>query len=73
MERRMANDNAKDNVKDNARAVERAWDLMKKIGFAMLVTRDGSKLRARPMAAYIGRDHNAIYFLSDARRHKVAI
>ncbi|MBI5263216.1 MAG: pyridoxamine 5'-phosphate oxidase family protein [Bradyrhizobium sp.] len=55
---------------DNARDVERVWDLMKKIGFAMLVTRDGDKLRARPMAAYVERDENAVYFLTDARRHK---
>jgi general stress protein 26 len=59
----MANDNT-------ARDTERAWDLMKKIGFAMLVTRDGDKLRARPMSAYLERDENAIYFLTDARRHK---
>jgi general stress protein 26 len=63
MERNMANDNT-------ARDIERAWELMKKIGFAMLVTHDGDKLRARPMAAYLERDNNAIYFLSDARRHK---
>ena len=50
--------------------VDHAWELMKKIGFAMLVTRDGEKLRARPMSAYIERDENAIYFLTDARRHK---
>ena len=36
----MANDNT-------ARDTDRAWDLMKKIGFAMMVTRDGEKLRAR--------------------------
>lgn len=30
--------------------VDRVWNLMKKIGFAMLVTRDGKKLRARPLA-----------------------
>ena len=41
---------------DNARDVERAWELMKKIGFAMLVTRDGDKLRARPMSAYLERE-----------------
>jgi general stress protein 26 len=63
MERNMANDNT-------ARDADRAWDLMKKIGFAMLVTRDGDKLRARPMSAYLERDENAIYFLTDARRHK---
>ena len=59
----MTNDNTR-------RDVERTWELMKKIGFAMLVTRDGEKLRARPMAAYPDRDRNAIYFLTDARRHK---
>lgn len=59
----MANDNS-------ARDTDRAWDLMKKIGFAMLVTRDGAKLRARPMSAYIERENNAVYFLTDARHHK---
>jgi len=55
---------------DTARDQDRVWELMKKIGFAMLVTRDGSKLRARPMSAYIERGENTIYFLTDARRHK---
>ena len=55
---------------DNAGNIERAWELMKKIGFAMLVTRDGDKLRARPMSAYLEREKNEIYFLTDARRHK---
>ena len=55
---------------DNAANVDRAWDLMKKIGFAMLVTRDNDKLRARPMSAYIQRELNAVFFLTDARRHK---
>ena len=55
---------------DDPRNVDRAWELMKKIGFAMLVTRDGDKLRARPMSAYFEREENAIYFLTDARRHK---
>src|SRR5579872_6769053 len=55
---------------DNVRNVDRAWELMKKIGFAMLVTRDGDRLRARPMSAYLERNENAIYFLTDARRHK---
>ena len=62
MERGMAN--------DNAHNVDRAWELMKKIGFAMLVTRDGDKLRSRPMSAYLEREENTIYFLTDARHHK---
>jgi general stress protein 26 len=48
----------------------RAWELMKKIGVAMLVTRDGDQLRARPMWAHLAPDENRIYFLTDARRHK---
>ena len=59
----MTNDNT-------TRDTDRVWELMKKIGFAMLVTRDGEKLRARPMSAYLERDSNTIYFLTDARRHK---
>ena len=55
---------------DNMPDRDRVWDLMKKIGFAMLVTHDGDKLRARPMAAYVERNDDAIYFLTDARRHK---
>jgi general stress protein 26 len=55
---------------DNRDDIDRAWELMKKIGFAMLVTHDGGKLRARPMSAYLEREQNAIFFLTDARRHK---
>jgi len=61
----MANDNT-----SGDRDQQRVWDLMKTIGFAMLVTHDGDKLRARPMSAYLARDENMIYFLTDARRHK---
>ena len=61
----MANDNT-----TGDRNQQRVWDLMKTIGFAMLVTHDGDKLRARPMSAYLARDENMIYFLTDARRHK---
>jgi general stress protein 26 len=50
--------------------VSHTWDMMKKITFAMLATRDGDKIRARPMAAYLEPEHNMIYFLTDARRHK---
>jgi general stress protein 26 len=55
---------------DNARNRDRVWELMKQVGFAILVTHDREKLRARPMAAYVERDDDAIYFLTDARRHK---
>ena len=55
---------------DHAQDIDRTWELMKKIGFAMMVTHGGEKLRARPMAAYLDRDANTIFFLTDARRHK---
>jgi general stress protein 26 len=55
---------------NTTRDADRAWELMKKIGFAMLVTRDGDRLRARPMSAFVERERNAICFLTDARRHK---
>lgn len=50
--------------------VQHAWDMMKKLTFAMLATRDGDTIRSRPMAATVEPDNNAIYFLTDARRHK---
>jgi general stress protein 26 len=56
-----------------ANDIQRVRELMKKIGFAMLVTRDGDKLRARPMRACPDRGTNAILFLTDARRHKVSM
>jgi general stress protein 26 len=55
---------------DTVRDIDKVWDLMEKIGFTMLVTRDGDRLRSRPMSAYVERDENTIYFLTDARRHK---
>ena len=57
----MANDNSD---------AGRVWKLMEKIGFAMLVTTDGNKLRSRPMAAHVMPKENEIYFLTDARSHK---
>lgn len=50
--------------------IDRVWDLMKKISICMFATWDGRELRARPMGAYVRREDDAIYFLSDARRHK---
>lgn len=55
---------------DATRDIEHTWALMKKIGFAMLVTHDGDRLRSRPMAAHVDRDAHAVLFLTDARRHK---
>ena len=48
----------------------RVWDLVEKIGFCMLSTRDGEDIRARPMAAYVEREENRIYFLTDKDSYK---
>jgi general stress protein 26 len=48
-----------------------AWNMMEKIGTAMLITWDGHAQRARPMAATVKPAEHAIYFLTDARREKV--
>jgi general stress protein 26 len=50
--------------------IDRVWDLMKKINICMLATWDGQELHSRPMGAYVRREDNAVFFLSDARRHK---
>jgi general stress protein 26 len=49
---------------------DRVWELMKKITICMLATWDGHELHARPMGAYVRREENAIFFLTDVRRHK---
>jgi general stress protein 26 len=47
--------------------IDRVWDFMKKISICMLTHWDGQELRARPMGAYVRREDNAVFFLSDAR------
>ena len=40
---------------------DKVWDLMETISIAMLVTREGDKLRSRPMAAYVARGCHLSY------------
>jgi hypothetical protein len=49
-----------------------AWSLMEEIKVPMVVTHDGDKgrMRARPMAAHLDPDANAIFFLTDAQAAK---
>lgn len=49
---------------------DKVWDMMKQISICMLTTRDGDQLRSRPMGAYVRREDNAIYFLTDVEKHK---
>ena len=49
---------------------KRVWDLMEKIGFCMLATREGEDIRSRPMAAYVEPGEHTVYFLTDVNSHK---
>jgi len=46
---------------------ERVWDLMEKFPVCTLTSWNGSQLRSRPMAAFVRRRNDAIFFLADAR------
>jgi general stress protein 26 len=50
--------------------VARAWELMERVGFCMLSTWTGDRLRSRPMGAFARRPEGVIYFLTDVRAHK---
>jgi general stress protein 26 len=50
--------------------IRRVWTLMDKIRLCMLASKDGEKIRARPMGAHPRESENAVYFLTDARGHK---
>jgi len=45
---------------------DRIWRLINDIPVAMVVTRSGQEMRARPMAMRPAQDEGAIYFLTDA-------
>ena len=50
--------------------VDRVWELMARISICMLTTHDGARIRSRPMAAFVRRNDDAVYFLTDALDHK---
>lgn len=52
-------------------ATDKFWDMAEDFSTCMVTTRDGSRLRARPMAPYISRERGAILFLTDLTSHKV--
>lgn len=49
---------------------ERAWALMSKLDYCMLVTRDGQQLHGRPMSSIVKPDEGRIYFLTHAEAVK---
>ena len=50
--------------------VGHVWELMEKIGFCMLASRDGAEIRSRPMAAYVRQEEGKVYFLTDKDSYK---
>ena len=54
-----------------ASATEKFWDMAEDFSTCMVTTRDGQRLRARPMAPYLSRERGEILFLTDATSHKV--
>lgn len=53
-------------------AIDRIWELAKKIDICMFTTWNGEDQRSRPMSARIRRGENAIYFLTDLEGHKLS-
>ena len=53
-------------MSDATADIDRIWALIAEIPVAMVVTRQGRHMRARPMAVRPARDEGAIYFLTDA-------
>lgn len=50
--------------------VARVWKLIDEIEICMFTSRDGEKLRSRPMSSRGRQSENAIYFLTDIEGHK---
>jgi general stress protein 26 len=51
-------------------AAEHVWALITRCPVCMMATRDDGVIRARPMTPTYDPPDNAIYFLTDERRHK---
>ena len=53
-------------MSDSAADIDRVWTLINDIPVAMVVTREGEHMRARPMAVRPAREEHALYFLTDS-------
>jgi general stress protein 26 len=54
----------------DSQQIDRVWDIIEKIGVAMLTTRFAGGLRARPLEARPDRGAGIIWFLTDMRSGK---
>jgi general stress protein 26 len=57
-------------MSDHTHDPDKIWHLADDITICMFITHDGTRHRARPMAAYVRPDEHAIYFLTDAESAK---
>lgn len=52
-------------------ATEKFWDMVEGFDTCMVVTRNGGRLRARPMAPRVSDERREILFITDRNSHKV--
>ena len=50
--------------------IQRAWDVIEKVGVCMLTTVSDGGLRSRPLEARLNRSEGRIYFVTDVRGSK---
>jgi general stress protein 26 len=50
--------------------MEKFWDMASEFQTCMMVTRDGNKMRARPMQPHVAKDRQAILFVTDKNSDK---
>lgn len=51
-------------------STDRVWEIIERVGIAMMTTRFAGGLRARPLEARPDRESGIVWFLSDARSGK---
>lgn len=61
---------AERNVTSDREDIDRVWKLIEKIDICMFASRDGEKIRARPMSSIPRQAENTVYFLTDVKGHK---
>ncbi len=58
---------AERNVTSDREDIDRVWKLIEKIDICMFASRDGEKIRARPMSSIPRQVENTVYFLTDVK------
>jgi general stress protein 26 len=64
------NDTSGEHAVESGQEMERCWQIIERTKVAMLVTRDGDQLHARPMGVEADRKQNALWFIIARSSHK---